>query len=419
MTRRCGEDGTMSFNDVLRRRIARPLLSACLAGLLAAAAPASAALAQDGVSTIRIGYLQWAEPQLTLSLMDLPTEDRGVAGALMGIKDNNTTGKFTKQEYVLETRPVKSVEEAVAAYDELVAAGVTMMVVDLPAEGVLALADKSQDPNRLIVNIGAKEDSLREENCRMNVVHVVPTYSMLADGLAQYLVWKKWPRWFLLTGSLPKDKLWADALKRAAERFGGEIVEEREYAATDVSRRSDSGHTQVQRQVPVFTQNAEEHDVVLVADESEIFGTYIPYRTWDAKPVAGSAGLMPQAWNPAHEQWGGWQMQNRFYDLSKRQMKEIDFDAWTAVRMIGEGATRAKSNDAAKIREYILGPKFEIAAFKGEKLTLRAWNHQLRQPILLTDGRSVISVSPQEGFLHERTELDTMGVDEPETACRF
>ena len=398
--------------------------SAALAGAFligSAAFGVGPAVAQDAaaVDAIHIGYLQWGEPLQTLSIIDLPTEDRGVAGARMAIKDNNTTGKFTKQSFVLDETVVSSVEEAVAAYDAMTAAGTKLIVADLPAEGILALADRSAEPDRLIFNVSAREDALREENCRINVVHTAATHSQLADGLAQYLVWKKWPRWFLLTGALPADKLWAEALRRAAGRFGAEVVEEREYAATDTARRTDSGHTQVQRQIPVFTQNAEEHDVVVVADESQIFGHYVPYRTWDPKPVAGSAGLMPTEWDPAHEQWGGWQMQNRFYDLAQRRMTAIDSNAWVAVRIIGEGATRAKTNDPAKIREYVLGPKLEIAAFKGEKLTIRNWNHQLRQPILLTDGRTVASVSPQDGFLHERTELDTMGYDVTETGCKF
>ena len=43
---------------------------------------------------------------------------------------------------------------------------------------------------------------------------------MLADALGQYLVWKKWTRWLLVVGSHDEDKLYADALRRAATRFG-------------------------------------------------------------------------------------------------------------------------------------------------------------------------------------------------------
>jgi hypothetical protein len=44
---------------------------------------------------------------------------------------------------------------------------------------------------------------------------------------------------------------------------------------------------------------------------------------------------------------------------------------------------------------------------------------QLRQPILLSDGRTVVSISPQPGFLHQVTELDTLGLDRPETKCHL
>jgi len=84
----------------------------------------------------------------------------------------------------------------------------------------------------VLINAGATDERLREEDCRANVVHVAPTRSMLADGLAQYLVWKKWRRWLLVTGSHETDKLFAFALRHSATRFGAKIVEEREFPDT-------------------------------------------------------------------------------------------------------------------------------------------------------------------------------------------
>ncbi len=269
----------------------------------------------------------------------------------------------------------------------------------------------------IVFNVGATDDRLREADCRKNVFHTAPTRSMLADGLAQYLIWKQWPRWVLISGSHDKDKLFAEALKRAATRFGGQIVAEKVFEDTGTARRTDSGVVQIQRQMPVFTQDLPDHDVVLVADESEVFGTYVPFRTWIPRPVAGTAGLMPSAWHPASEQWGGTQIQNRFAKASGRRMLSKDMSAWTAVRILGEAATRTKSADPATLEAFIRDPQFSIAAFKGQKLTFRPWNQQLRQPIFLGDGRSVVSTSPQEGFLHQVSELDTLGVDQPETQC--
>jgi ABC transporter substrate binding protein (PQQ-dependent alcohol dehydrogenase system) len=100
-------------------------------------------------------------------------------------------------------------------------------------------------------------------------------------------------------------------------------------------------------------------------------------------------------------------------------MTALDMQAWTAVRMIGEATSRVNSGEPKAAFDFLKGPDFSIAAFKGQRLTLRDWNLQLRQPILLVDGRMVVSVSPQEGFLHQVSELDTLGVDRPETRCKL
>jgi len=270
-----------------------------------------------------------------------------------------------------------------------------------------------------LFNAGAIDDRLREEDCRANVIHVAPTRSMLADGLAQYLVWKQWKRWLMLVGSHQEDKLYAEALRRAAARFGAKIVQERVFEDTGGARRTDSGVTLIQRQMPVFTQQAPAFDILIAADENEVFAPYLPFRTWDPRPVAGSAGLEPKSWDAAHDQWGAVQMQNRFLKLNSRHMTALDMQAWTAGRMIGEAASRVNSGDRKAVLAFMTGPDFSIAAFKGQALTLRSWNLQLRQPILLVDGRMVVSVSPQEGFLHQFSELDTLGVDQPETRCNL
>ena len=100
-------------------------------------------------------------------------------------------------------------------------------------------------------------------------------------------------------------------------------------------------------------------------------------------------------------------------------MTALDMQAWTAVRMIGEAAARVNSADPKVMLDYMRGTDFAVAAFKGRKLTVRDWDQQLRQPILLTDGRVIVSVSPQEGFLHQFSELDTLGIDHPETKCQL
>jgi ABC transporter substrate binding protein (PQQ-dependent alcohol dehydrogenase system) len=416
----------MTASTSKRRRPVLPKLALAAALVLAGGAavgqqpepqqPQPAATQQ--VSEVKIGHIRLAEPPiLPISLIERPAPDDGLAGALLGIEDNNTTGQFTKQKFTLSEAAVSDRQQALGALGALTAEGVRFVVADLPAEMLLAVADAAAASGILVFNAGAPDDTLRMEECRANVIHIAPSRAMLADALAQYLVWKKWTRWFLIVGSHEADQAYAAALRRAAQRFGAEIVEERVFKDTGGARTTDTGLAQVQRQIPLFTQEAPDHHVVVVADESEVFGPYVPFHTWTPAPVVGTSGLRPTSWSPAHDQWAGIQIQNRFVAGYKRLMTDKDINSWTAVRIIGEAATRTNSTDPQTIVDFIKTPDFEIAAFKGVPLTLRDWDLQLRQPILLATGRMVVSVSPQEGFLHQTSELDTLGYDKPETKC--
>jgi len=357
------------------------------------------ASASTDAAEINIGYLRRTDPKSTLSLIQTPANDDGIAGARLAIDDNNTTGRFLNQQFSLEDFRTGGGDDAVAATIALAERGVSLVIADLPADALL---------NRL-----------REEDCRANVIHTAPTRSMLADALAQYLVWKQWRRWLLVVGSHAEDKLYGDALRRSAKRFGARIVQEKVFQDTGGARRTDSGIVQIQRQLPVFTQGAPAYDVLVAADESEVFASYLPYRIWDPRPVAGSAGLVPTSWDGSHDQWGAVQLQDRFMKQFSRRMTARDMQAWTAVRMIGESSSRTGSTDPKVLLDFLKGPDFALAAFKGQRLTLRDWNLQLRQPILLSDGRMIVSVSPQEGFLHQVSELDTLGIDRPESQCKL
>ncbi len=186
-----------------------------------------------------------------------------------------------------------SADELIAEVKKRVDAGNAFIIADTGPQTLIALADAVKGRDVLILNAGSSDDRLREADCRPNVVHTTPSRAMLADGLAQYLVWKRWRRWFLVRGTEPDDDAYAEALRRAAKRFGAKIVEERAFKYEVGSRRADGGHEQIQQQIPALTQNAPAHDVLTVADESGLFGEYLPYRTFDPRPVVGTQGLVP------------------------------------------------------------------------------------------------------------------------------
>jgi ABC transporter substrate binding protein (PQQ-dependent alcohol dehydrogenase system) len=378
------------------------------------------AAAEGAALHVPIVYLGEAIPEPPpLSLVEPIAKDKGIAGAQLAIEDNNTTGKFLHQDFELMQKIIPAGGDLKGAATELAGAEHKLIVADLTAQRLDQLADMPEMKDAVILNVRAEDDSLRASDCRANVFHLIPSRAMKADALGQYLISKKWTRWILVYGTNDADKAFADAIRRTAKRYRAEIVEERAYEFKAGSRRTDTGEQEVREQMTQLTQRLPDYDVMVVADESEVFGDYLPYRTWDPRPVVGTSGLVPTAWHRSQEQWGGTQLQRRFERAANRWMLERDYAAWEAVRTIGEAVTRTGTTDPGALHKYIMSDDFALAAFKGKPLSFRKWDQQLRQPILLATPLMLVSVSPQEGFLHERTPLDTLGHDEPDSSCRL
>ena len=347
-----------------------------------------------------------------LSNLDPILEDEGFYGIKLALEDNLTTGRFLGHDYKAEFHRVLQDENLVNEFEKLLKNGKKYFVVDLNKSELLSLMKIPGIEDVLIFNTRAKNDSLRNENCKKNFFHIPPSYSILSDALTQYLVKKKWKKWFLVTGPKKNDQIYSDALKNSAKKFNVKIKEEKIWDFSADLRRTAG------KEVPIFTKGSK-YDVLIVADEAGEFGEYLAYRTWDPRPIAGTQGLKPNSWHRTHEQWGATQMQNRFRRESGRWMTEVDYHSWTAVRAIGESVTRTNSNDVNEVQKYLLSEKFGLGAYKGVKVSFRSWNGQLRQPVLLAAPRSMVSVSPQEGYIHPVSELDTLGKDQPESSCKF
>lgn len=362
---------------------------------------------------VTIAYL--AQEQNTpsaLSNLDPFVKDKGRIGAELAINDNNTTGQFTGQQFVLKAFVVPPDGNIAEVFTQNIAGKFQYVVAMLPAEQLIWLADAPTAQQMLIFDAASSDDALRNEQCRANVLHLLPSRAMRADALGQYLMKKRWTKWFLVVGPAPEDRLYAEAIKRSAKRFNMDIVAEKTWEHTFDARRT------AQADVAVFSQ-VDDYDVLVVADEQGLFGEYLDYRTWLPRPVVGTQGLMATAWHRTHEQWGAIQIQNRFKDQAGRWMEEQDYAAYLAVRAVGEAATRTRSNTLQPIKAYLLSEKLALQGYKGNPLSFRGWDGQLRQPVLLAAPRSLVAVAPIEGFLHPKTELDTLGYDQPESHCQW
>jgi ABC transporter substrate binding protein (PQQ-dependent alcohol dehydrogenase system) len=413
------------FWDRVSRARHSALVRAVLASLaIITSAPVSAEPAPVDPVEIkveaRMHYLGklYKEPP-PLSLLDKILTDEGVQGARVAIKENNMTGRLIGHRHDLVEHRIPEDADVVAKAKEIVAGGADLIILDLELTDLLAVADMPEMADKVLLNIRLSDDELRMEQCRQNLFHLPPSWAMRADALAQYLLWKKWTNWFLIAGKGTKDQQYAAAIKRSATKFGAKIVEEKEYKYEAGSRRVDSGHQQIQTQMPLLTQTRADYDVIFAADAEEAFGDYLMYRTFIPRPVVGSQGLVAVGWHRSFEQYAGTQMQNRFERAANRAMTERDYYGWLAVRVFGEAVLRTNASDAKTLKAYLLSKEFGVAGFKGQGLTFRTWDQQMRQPILISGPRALVSISPQEGFLHKYFTTDTMGFDKPETKCRF
>ncbi|MFW9265966.1 ABC transporter substrate-binding protein [Pseudomonas sp. NR3] len=386
----------------------RWLVSYALIYLLAA----STAQASDAAPLqVRIGYLGYRpDPGPLLSNVIAEPTDAGLRGAELAIIDSNSTGRFLKHDYRLESANVDNSQALLEAARAQHEQGLRLFVVNAPGESLRQLS--AALPDSLLFNAGSPDDSLRTSGCLSNVLHTLPDRATLADALIQFSVVRKWQRALLIVGQTPEDQAYAAALRRAMKRFGMKIVAEKPWQFDNDQRRS------AQADMPLFTQAAE-YDVVLVADERGDFGEYVPYQTWLPRPVAGTQGLTPTGWHKTVETYGAAQLQKRFEALAGRWMNDRDFAAWIAVRSIAAAVSKLRQDEPFAIRQLALGDALPLDGFKGRKLSYRPWNGQLRQPIPLVQPRALVSTSPQDGFLHPSNEMDSLGFDRPEVSCRY
>lgn len=385
--------------------------------LLAGAVKVSAS---EPLFSLTLHYVtrEYEEP-LPLSLLEDRVADDGLMGARLADQENQLTGRLMNQvfELVEHVLPLDSAFPEAAV--EALSGGPRFVVADLNAEDLLLLADHPEAADDVILNTRAQDIRLRLTDCRKNIWHITPSWQMKADGLAQYLVWKRWERWFIIRGQAPDDIEYANALELAAEKFGAEVVETREYGFEAGSRRIESGHQQIQTQMPLASRGAPSHDVLVVVDTAEAFGDYMLYRNEVPRPVVGTHGLSSAAWQKAFEQFGSMSLHSAFEKLAERRITSRDYVNWLAVKTVAEPAIRLKTADVTRITEQFVDPDFKTPGFKGIGLNFRHWNQQMRQPMLIAWDRALVSMSPQDEFLHQRHTLDSLGFDSPESTCQL
>jgi ABC transporter substrate binding protein (PQQ-dependent alcohol dehydrogenase system) len=305
----------------------------------------------------------------------------------------------------LQVAEVTDAAAARRAAGEAEKAGAIALVTDLPATWTLAAADAARLP---VLNVGATEDALREADCRRNLFHVAPSERMRADALAQLLVARRWTSVLLLTGPSDADHRRSATVQASIKRYGLKLVGRKPFKLSADPRERDLANPLL------LTQGS--YDVVWVVDSDGEFASGLPYRTASPRPVVGDGGLVAVAWSPKFERFGAPQVTRRLVKGAGRPMGSHDWSAWMAGKALVAAAVAAPNGPAAALQKALA--EGEVDGSKGVVMSFRAWDGQLRQPVLLTDGQSVAAVAPAEGVLHPRNTLDTLGADAPEKLCK-
>jgi ABC transporter substrate binding protein (PQQ-dependent alcohol dehydrogenase system) len=369
----------------------------------------------DDKQQVTLGYLSWSDdPRYTDAryLARLPAQPWGrpLDGAKLALRDARFAGDAVGVKYKLLDEGVDELSEVPAALGKLADAGAQFILLDLPAEGVRAATAASEGRELLLFNVSALDDELRNAHCAANLLHTAPSQRMLMDALGQYLVSKKWRELLVLDGTQPQDKPLIAAFDEAVKRYKFKIEERREFVLGNDPRQRGRNN------VSLLTKG--DYEVAVVLDADGEFAREVPYQTLEPRPVVGSAGLVPDWWHWGWTRNGAPQLNKRFIKRAKRHMTGYDWSAWAATKSVVEASLRVRGNDFAQLRDFLLGDELVVDGFKGGRMSYRAWNGQLRQPVFLTSGNWVTARAPLEGFLHATNDLDTLGANERDHQCK-
>lgn len=394
------------------RRVGMAFVSVTLVGTAPACWAQSSAAAAAGPLKVVL-FVPSDDVRLERSRLEraVPGHSSGPAmdAVRLALKDSEPVLRQAGVRLEAEVVDVADAQAARAAAQRLAAnPSILMAITDLPAEGALAVAEGTSLP---VLNIGAAEDELRQTQCRANLWHVSPSERMRADAMAQALVARKWSRVLLLTSMTPADAPRAAGVQAAIRRYGLKLVDTRTFKVSADPRERELANPRL------LTQG--DYDVVWVVDGEGEFATSLPFRTVLPRPVVGDGGLVAVAWSPKFERFGAPQVTRRLQRQAGRPMGSHDWSAWMAGKTAAAlAASQPAAGKAAAGDRFKALAALELDGSKGVALSFRSWDGQLRQPLLMSDGQSVIETVPGEGVMHPRNRLDTLGADAPEKLCK-
>jgi len=376
------------------------------------------AASTNDVQTVTIGYAEIVDDpryddKRAYARIRVKPHDRPVTGAEIAIRDSRIFARALNINFELKRIEAENTEDLVEQIRYINKnSGIQFFIVDADTEVLSFSAKATTGMDILLFNIYEYSEQLRGSKCQAHMRHMIPSYAMLTDARSQYLAFKKWDNVLLLKGPESGDAAFAAAFTRSAKRFGINIDTVRDFVPGNDPRERD------QNNILLMTSGSDA-ELVFVSDIEGEFGRYVPYQTQNPLPVFGTEGLQASSWHWAWERHGAPQLNQRFERHAKRHMQSTDWAAWAAVKSIIESVLRTKSTNFETVGAYLRSDRLNLDAYKGNPVSYRSWDNQLRQPVLLHTYNAVTGRAPIRGFLHPTENMDSLGYDQGETRCRF
>lgn len=301
----------------------------------------------------------------------------------------------------------------------------SLVIVDTPEDTFVEVAEILNQLNLVTINVRHSNPALRENLCLDTLYHTIPSDRMYFDALVQFLIYRNWRKVLVIHGPSEIDLARTKTLINSLSKFGADISDIRQFTLSHHPDDRDKNK-------PEFLTGGASYDVVAVIDTARDFGRYIQYTTRRARPVVGDVGLIPRGWHRTLERYGAPQLNERYrlFDRSSllpasEAMNDAEYATWSAIKLITNSLNTIGISDelldeeSLNLSTILKHPDAQVDLYKGTRGSIRSWNQQLRQPVLLTTADAVIAVAPMPKFLHPLHYVDTLGLDKPESTCQL
>lgn len=295
----------------------------------------------------------------------------------------------------------------------------SLVILDLPLGLMERVARIANQMKLIAFNVRHSDSYLRDSLCLEHVFHSIPSDRMYFDALGQFLVHRGWRKVLVIKGPSERDAARASTMTTSLRKFGASIVDERTFSLSHHPDDRDKNK-------PEFLTGGISYDVVAVIDSKRDYGRYFQYSTRSARPIVGDVGLVPVSWHFALERYGAPQLNDRYRRFKidevlpdQVSMTDAEFAAWSSVKLISNSLGNGQEVEELNLLALLQDSSSQVDLYKGTRGSIRSWNNQLRQPILLATPDTVIAIAPMPKFLHPRHYVDTLGVDEPESECQL